>query len=733
MTSKRFFFKVLREDMRHKTWMLALSALSSFLMIMVVWLIWWSNQRGIAETVENGLSRFEADSRAFAVRETISFFGEFVTIMGGTVAIFGAVITGLFGFRYVFHKNMADVYHSLPVKRGTLFAAGALNGFLIWFVPFLVFFLPTVALAAGFLNSLGASGEFMGALAGTAALTVAALVTAFLLVYGLTLTAVMLSGNILNTLVNMGILGFGAISVYGLVYAFFLNYMDRFLDSWDWNRIPYASPLFSAPVLLYRRAVTAQDPGAFFMSMAVNLCLAAALLACAWRLYRHRASELAERGTKNRAAMTLMRIVAGTVAGMGGWFLFMALTNDQTVLWGIFGLAFGGILCLGVLDIIFAMDFKAFFVHKCQMGAVLGAVLLVCFGFCWDWAGYDDYLPKKENIAEIGIGAAGGFSNRYIDDDSGYSPLHTMHFQDADALYAYLEKAVANDTDSGWQIAVPTKVTLKNGRSYYRQYYMGRNDVELLWPLFSSEEYLRAAFCLDPEMLRDCKEFSLQRLGNGEKLRRTDFARGMLEGIMEAYNQDVLEDPEGAFWGEGRRLACMAFVITDKSGSRVSVSINVSDTMERTVEALRNAGFGEWVSVIAPAELTSVMLELPVGLEEDLSAGQRISIAREYYGVPEAGTEDALHEDAESIVSAETREDWEYGARRYAVEITDPAQIAELLELLDYAEPSRGERLFQEGCIEIPCTDKEGNQYQRLYLKKGVLPEKYILMFGESS
>ena len=58
MTSKRFFFKVLREDMRHKTWMLALSALSSFLMIMVVWLIWWSNQRGIAETVENGLSLF---------------------------------------------------------------------------------------------------------------------------------------------------------------------------------------------------------------------------------------------------------------------------------------------------------------------------------------------------------------------------------------------------------------------------------------------------------------------------------------------------------------------------------------------------------------------------------------------------------------------------------------------------------------------------------------------------
>lgn len=729
MTSKRFFFKVLREDLRHKTWMLALSALSSFLMILVVWLVWWSNQREAAEAVENIYSRFEADNRAFAIRETISFFGDYVTIMGGIVAILGAAVTGLFGFRYVFHKNMADVYHSLPVKRDTLFAAGFLSGFLIWFVPFLAFCVPTVALAAGFISRLGAAGEDMGRLAGTAALTIAALAIVFLLVYSLALTAVMLGGNILNTLVSMGILGFGAISIYGLVYAFFLSYMDRFFDSWDWSHIPYASPLFSAPVLLYRRADIGQDPGAFFVGMAVNLCLAAALSVCAWLLYRHRASELAERGTENRAAMALMRIVAGTVAGMGGWLVFMAFTDDQIVFWGIFGAAFCGILCLGVLDIIFAMDFKAFFAHKCQMGAVLGAVLLLCFGFYWDWAGYDDYLPEKESIAEIGIGTAGGFSNRYIDDDSGYSPLHSMHFQDADAFYAYLEKAVANDTGSGWQIAVPTKVTLKNGRSYYRKYYMGMNDRELLWPLVSSEEYLRAAFCLEPEMLRDCTEFGLQRTGNREKFRRKDYARGMLEGIIEAYNQDVLEDPQGTFWGEGRRLACMDFVITYKSGLRVSVSINVSDTMEHTVEALRDAGFGEWVSAVDPAELKSVMLELPVSVEEELSAGQRISIAREYYGVQEAVADGALYEGAESV---ETREDLEYGERRYAVEITDPAQIEELLELMDYSEPSRGERLFQEDCMEILCTDKEGN-YRRFYLKKGALPEKYILMFGESS
>ncbi len=725
MTSKRFFFKVLREDLRHKTWMLALSALGSFLMILVVWLIWWSNQREVTEAVENSLSRFEADNRAFAIRETISFFGDFVTMMGGIVAIFGAVITGLFGFRYVFHKNMADVYHSLPVKRDTLFAAGALNGFLIWFVPFLAFCLPTVALAAGFLRRLGAAGEDMGRLLGTAAVTTAVLATVFLLVYGLVLTAVMLGGNILNTLAGMMILGFGSVSIYGLVYVFFANYMERFFGSWNWTRMAYTSPFFSAPVLLYRRANMSDDPGAFCAGMAVNLCVAAGLLVCAWLLYRRRASELAEHGTRNRTAMALMRVVTGAVAGMGGWILFMLFTADFTVLWGTFGLVFCGVLCLGVLDIIFAMDFKAFFAHKFQMGAVLGAVLLLCFGFYWDWAGYDDYLPKKESIAEIGIGAAGQFCNRYIDDDSEYSPLQTMHFQDADAFYAYLEQAVA--TDEGWQVAVPTRVTLQNGRSYYRRYFMARDHRELLWPLVSNEEYLKAAFCLDRETVQSCAEFELQRADGRESFRLKDCRRGTLEGIIEAYNQDILEDPEGAFLGKGRRLVGMNFVIKDREGSRVSVRINVYDTMERTVEALENAGFGEWVSPVDPAEITCIKLGLPGGLpEEDVTARDRIALAGKYYGVSGAWA----WEEEEMYEAAETR-DGSY-EQNYVVEITDRVQIRELLELMHYTEPCRSDVMFQDGCIEIACVNREG-EFFWLYLPKGALPEKYIRMFGESS
>ena len=171
MTSKNFFFKVMKEDLRHKIWMLALSALGSFLILTVAWLIWRSNQAGVEEMAAEGIRFRGMDSREYLIGETVSFFREYVSMTGGIVAIAGAVITGLFGFRFVFHKNMVDAYHSLPVKRDALFGACFLNGFLLWFLPFIAFYLPTLALAAGFLGKLGAGGEHMGRLFGAAALT----------------------------------------------------------------------------------------------------------------------------------------------------------------------------------------------------------------------------------------------------------------------------------------------------------------------------------------------------------------------------------------------------------------------------------------------------------------------------------------------------------------------------------------------------------------------------------
>ena len=137
MTSKLCFSKVLRENFRHKTWMLALSGLGNMLAIPVAFLMY------------TGRRSYYADySAAAALAVTASnlkgFFTSVLPVTAGIIAIAGAMIVGLFGFRYVFHRNMTDTWHSMPVKRRTLFLAGWLNGLLIWLVPFLVSLLITL-------------------------------------------------------------------------------------------------------------------------------------------------------------------------------------------------------------------------------------------------------------------------------------------------------------------------------------------------------------------------------------------------------------------------------------------------------------------------------------------------------------------------------------------------------------------------------------------------------------
>ncbi|MGN0400748.1 MAG: hypothetical protein ACI4HQ_00640, partial [Acetatifactor sp.] len=234
MTSKHCFFKIMKEDFRHKLWMLALSILGNMLAIPVTFLLTTGDTYGYySEDIFTG-DIFAKTRQVSAMHE---YFATYMLVFAAVVAVAGALIVGLAGFRYLFHKNMVDTYHSIPVKRKTLFAATWLNGFLIWFVPFVVMFVLTAVLGEIRLGALReeltaipnlsqilqkeGSEEILELLpAGGIALKAfrngAALVIIFLLVYNLCLVAVMLCGNILNTLVLAAIMGVGAIAIYGI-------------------------------------------------------------------------------------------------------------------------------------------------------------------------------------------------------------------------------------------------------------------------------------------------------------------------------------------------------------------------------------------------------------------------------------------------------------------------------------------------------------------------------------
>ena len=105
MTSKHCFSKVMREDFRHKTWMLALSILGNLLAIPVAFLI-YSGRRAYYTMP---ISSSEATPLLRDAQILANVFSGTLPIAAGIIAIAGAVIVGLFGFRYVFHRKTKPI------------------------------------------------------------------------------------------------------------------------------------------------------------------------------------------------------------------------------------------------------------------------------------------------------------------------------------------------------------------------------------------------------------------------------------------------------------------------------------------------------------------------------------------------------------------------------------------------------------------------------------------------
>jgi len=710
----------MREDLRHKTWMSALSFLGSFLVLPVSWLIMRSNMsQDIPQDLEMAQIR--------------DFFAQYFVVSSGVIAVAGAIITGLFGFRYVLRKRMVDVWHSLPVKRSTLFGACYLNGILIWIVPLVLNILLTLVLSGRFICSLG-GGDALREVLWALLQSLAVLAAAYLLVYHLTLAAVMLSGNVLNALTAMVILGFGVIAVYGIVVVLFSYNMQTFYEPDYTKTVVYASPLLSAIYMIYARGDMSSDEWALWggQAMLINLAVAAVLGLWACWLYCRRASEKAEQGICSRAAGALLRTLAGVAAGLCGWQLmqYMVMDHDYvTAAWGCFGLVLAGILTFGMLDIVIHMDFKAFFAHKLQMGLTIVLSLLICFSFYGDWFGYDTYLPEKEEVAGIAVFDF-RFTNRYFYVQARDELLEGMEVQDVEAIYAYLESVVEREQlsdevyDSRYGTMeyelVDTKVMLKNGRSYYRQYRLQEKDKALLWELLASEEYLRLAYCIDEAYAADCSSIVLSRYGKNAGVEPV--SADVAASIIRAYNEDVIEDPEGVLQGGGRLLCRVEMSFSGHDGRY----LDVYEDMERTTAALEEAGFREWVTPMAASETAEISLPLGSFVGSAATAEEIIFKAGVHYGLY-----DDREEEGGEGVSAETSDEmWQIYGSEPVVRIADPAEVEELMELVSYISPLRGWNLFQKEYVSVGITDAVGDR-GTCYIPMGALPEKYILKFGD--
>lgn len=744
MTSKRCFSKLLREDFRHKIWMLALSVLGNLLAIPVCFLL---------RAGEHPYSAANAAQIFRAASDAVYGFQTYISVLAGIIACVGALIVGLAGFRYVFHRDMTDTYHSIPVRRRTLFLVNWLNGFLIWFVPFVVCMLGTMLLSVGRLKRLKdafeAAGEknptvtanFAKLSAGKSVaeglLTVVALAVAFMLVYHLVLAAVMLCGNVLNTLVLTGVLGTGVAALYTLFVTFQSSYFETFAFSQVVSpvkdRIVYASPLVSAIWLINTRRSGAEN---LLTCICVNAAVALLLFGVAFLAYLHRPSELAETGIKSRTVRWLEQLVATFVAGLGGWLVFYYLTDGLSkagkLAWGVFGALLAAMLVSGVMEILFQMDLRAFFSHKLRMALSLAGILLVCFSFSGDWFGYDSYLPKKDEIAELSVYDAERsslYSYSYIE-DSLTNRMDEMHYTDVDVIYDYLRTAVDEvnvgeeptnyDSMRSDGESIITRITLKSGRSYYRNYWVYSDNCDAARKILTSEEYTGLYYQVPEEELVSLSGLSLERNQQSLQQQGSDISTEKLEAICRAYNQDLAEQPELVVCGEGRQFSDI--VLRKGENFRRYWHFPVYEQMTHTREVLRQYGYEEYAAPVEAEEIDKIKIYLGwSGYELKAENRDPVEVAREYFGVQDGTGQTEMTQDVNAV---------EMPDEELVLEITAEEEIEELLEIISYVGREYAGAFGQTrvGNIRIVTTDE---QEISAWVPRGAMPEKYLLRFGK--
>lgn len=591
MTSQISMRKLLKLELKQNAWMLALSSLAQFMVGPVLLLL----------SVDDHYS-----TTALTIARHNEFLGDNYFLAQIFMIILSICFT-IFSYRYLFSKRMVDMYHSAPITRGKLFWIKYLHGFLVWFIPFVIFSLITLLISFARLN-VRLTFNYTGMIALTFLQTFVLSVFVFFIFYHLYLVAVYLSGNVLNMFTNVAIIGFCIVCLYGLVLACADTYFDTFCTtpSDALTDTLFALSPFVAPFYIYSYyqnnsiGTLITEHSAMIL---LSILLSVALLLLARLLYNKRPSELAERGTINKWYVGPAKLAASFVAAIAFSLFFGELIYGSTgLIWGIFGAIFGGILCYGAVNSIFHTTIKAFFKNIVQMIAVTAGGILFILAFQLDWFGYDTYLPAKDKIAGVAI-----FNYSFSDDtqrivlvnsspDSiGFSYSNTNRrvtqenlLTDKDFCYEFLDLAVnGSEVNSPYKDSSSyyVKVELESGRTYYRRYSIYDNDYEILRPFIESEEYKNTNYKLSSGLMGYPDSMDIYLHDAHTSLKMSD---DNIIGLMDAYWLDFEEHYTLEELSSYMTRVSMELLYNDSEGGTHYFNLSVPSYYTRTMECLKN-------------------------------------------------------------------------------------------------------------------------------------------------
>lgn len=493
MISKSLFFKLVKEDIKHRIWLFAISMLSLFFACPVAVAVF------ISESNNTALPFYmkDIDLITFQRANIYKLFSCWYGIKGFYIIFvitMLAIVAGVSGFAYLYNARKTDFWHGMPIKRKRLFAAKICSSVLIVWVPYILMSIIATAIA---LVKTGRASCIEVMLIG-----LLIHFSQFMLVYGTTVLVIILTGNFVAGLCGLGMFSFFLPAVVEIGVLLFEEFHTFVEDGIKIREIMY----HVSPIMWVFYSDTTE-----LSKIVCSLVWTFILLVAAEKLYEKRNSEAAGRAMAFRITESPIRIVSVLAVSIVAYF-FGDRTFDTK--WGIFAFIIGLLLSHCIIEIIYNSDFKKLFNHKLQMiicGAVACVIIVI---FKLDIFGYDTYRPDVAKIDSVGINSYILENNQdlyntnldisedleypsvyYRYDDNIADITDNMAITDETIINSLPDYLVENDCVGTHTKAFYVTYHMKSGRNIRRLYQIDEySSGELMAMIYNNQDYKEATY-----------------------------------------------------------------------------------------------------------------------------------------------------------------------------------------------------------------------------------------------
>ncbi len=715
MTSQLSTHKLLKLEIKQNSWILALNALLHLLTGPVLFLL-----------------NDNIDTKDIIVRTRLYidfftndyfFFQIFVMIV--------CIAIDIYLFRYLFFSRMVDLYHSMPISRKQLFITKYLNGFLLWFSPFAVNLVCIIFLTVINLGDFTLLTSVLKAIFQSTLL----ILLCFFIFYHLFLTAVTISGNILNLFANVAVIGFVVYTLFYLLqncaFTYLVTYCqllpDAMIDCFL-SLSPFLSPF--GLWLFFTQGILKQH----WLLLLLSILLALFMGILSYMLYQKRPSELAERGTNTKPYTILSRILVAILAAIGGALFFNAFAPSRTVGWTVFGALLCAPFAFGILSSIYHTSIKAFFRYKTIILLTTIASTALILSFQLDLFGYDTYIADIEDIEGIAVDnyhiQLSDSSSQLMLDDAGHlvpiqnpplvsGALYTDPIICDNLLNEFVKGAPNNSNSHGYYV----KVGLRNGNSYTRYYQLANAKAGMLAPLIETEDYKNNHYKFSTGGLGYPQSMKIQ-LANGDY---TSILDTHIKRIMDAYAKDfeenyTFENLSNYFYTANIRGEYIVY-LPDGTTYKTRSNLPVKSNYKHTLAVLRDLEPYNIFLADKPTSVRNITFYFGISKEhasEDVRNYINYGTYTTSSSQPDSTNNIAVDTSAEMVVE-ETRTPAQ-------CIFTDQALLDELMPYLyfGYYENILYSDMSEANYIYLGEAEIHENMVVSVFKKPGELPEKFL-------